>query len=333
MTAQIAHLGVLVENLEEAIDRWSKALGYTFSAPIRYVTDSYTDHSQPGAHHHDARIAVSHELPMVELMEFHGEGTHSAKNGEGFHHFGFVDTPDLHARMDELAALGVGHDGVAVNADGQTHLWFTESRDLNGMRLEFVGLAPSPIVGDDHTELPRREDGWVELFSPEPAESAAPRIHHFGVLVEDLEGAIERWKAVTGWEWDAIGHYRTDNYSDFSDREPHHHDARTAMSTNEGPKIELMEFHGNGTHSGAQGEGLHHVAFIQNPDLAGQREHFANVGIGIQGGATDDSGADLLFFTEPADLDGIRLEIVDVTRQHPIYREDGTLVDASDLKL
>jgi catechol 2,3-dioxygenase-like lactoylglutathione lyase family enzyme len=322
MTRQIAHIGILVPDLEAAIEHWSAVLGYTFSPIVRYRTDDYSDHTGAG-HFHDARIALSYENPMVELMEFTGEGTHAEKNGVGFHHFGFIDVDDVEGVRDELAAAGLPADGEARLPSGRTHLWFTDPAALGGIRLEYVGTEPSPIVSDTGAELPREDSGWVKVWDEEPAESDAPRIHHFGVMVADIEAARERWSELTGWEFEPIRHYRTDAYVDFSDETPHHHDARTSMSIGDGPRVELMEFTGNGTHGAQLGEGLHHVAFIDHADLAKAREHFAAQGLGVQGAALDEDGSDLLFFTDPAQLDGIRLEIVDLSKPHPIYADDG----------
>jgi catechol 2,3-dioxygenase-like lactoylglutathione lyase family enzyme len=323
---QIAHLGFLVPDLEAAVARWSAALGYTFSPIARYRTDAYVDASDPAPHHHDARIAVSLEDgPMIELMEFTGAGTHAAAQA-GFHHLGVVGVEDVEGEAARFDALGIRSNGAALLADGRAHLSFTEPQDLDGIRFEFVSRFPAPIVGDDGATLPAGPDGIPQLFAPGAAAGPAPRAHHIGLLVDDLEGARERWIAATGWEWDPIYHYRTDEYADFSDQAPHHHDARTAMSANDGLKVELMEFTGEGTHGRAQGVGFHHMAFIDHPSLAERRAHFAEAGIGVQGGALDETGRDLLFFTDPADLDGIRLEIVDLTLPQPIFDDAGVRV-------
>src|SRR5690606_516243 len=108
----IDHIGFLVENLEEAIERWSIATGYTFSPIARYRTQSWIDDSNPEPHWHDARISFSKEgSPAIELMEFHGEGTHSAKEGEGFHHIAFMNVTDIEERKEQMAQLGFSNNG------------------------------------------------------------------------------------------------------------------------------------------------------------------------------------------------------------------------------
>jgi catechol 2,3-dioxygenase-like lactoylglutathione lyase family enzyme len=163
----IDHIGILVENLEEAIEKWQRATGYTFGPIGRYRTERYRDHSNPEPHWHDARIAFSQQgPPFIELMEFHGEGTHSAKEGEGFHHFGFLDYPDAHEKIAEMEAAGFRHDGESLDEQGRTILWFTDKRDLNGVRLEFVAAVPQPVVADDgeplESSLVQLPEGWTD---------------------------------------------------------------------------------------------------------------------------------------------------------------------------
>lgn len=150
----IDHIGVLVENLEEAVAKWTATTGYTFGPIGRYRTELWRDHSNPEPHPHDARIAFSHNgPPYIELMEFHGEGTHGAAEGEGVHHLGFLEFPDVEGKMAELAAKGIGHDGESVDEAGRVILWFTDPSDLNGVRLEFVSTEAQPVVADDGTAL------------------------------------------------------------------------------------------------------------------------------------------------------------------------------------
>jgi hypothetical protein len=162
----IDHIGFLVADLEEAIERWSVATGYTFSPIARYRTQSWSDSSDPEPHWHDARISFSRESsPAIELMEFHGQGTHSAAEGEGFHHIAFMNVTDIEERKAQLAMLGFRHNGQAVDEDGNVILWFTDKSDLNNVRLEYVSDDPQPIVADDGDPLAPDADGKPDLWS------------------------------------------------------------------------------------------------------------------------------------------------------------------------
>ena len=152
----IEHIGILVPNLEEAIERWTAITGYTFSPIARYRTQNYSDRNDPTPHFHDARISFSKEgPPRIELMEVTGEGTHGPAQ-VGVHHFGFPGTADPEGRLAELAELGVPDDGRALTDDGRILLWFTDKAALDGVRLEYVSPLPGPTVADDGSAL------WVD---------------------------------------------------------------------------------------------------------------------------------------------------------------------------
>jgi catechol 2,3-dioxygenase-like lactoylglutathione lyase family enzyme len=160
----IDHIGVLVENLEEAIERWSRILDYTFEPITRYRTDRWVDLDGPEPHRSDVRLSFSYQgPPHIELMEFTGTGTHSPAEGPGFHHFGFSNIPDLEGRITALTEAGVRNDGRAIGEDGSTILWFGEKRDFDGVRLEFVGVAQQPIVTDSGEQLTYDENGVLTM--------------------------------------------------------------------------------------------------------------------------------------------------------------------------
>jgi catechol 2,3-dioxygenase-like lactoylglutathione lyase family enzyme len=161
----VHHIGILVADLEAAIARWTEVTGYEFSPIARYKTPCYADQSDPEPHPHDARISFSMQgTPYIELMEFHGEGTHAPAQGEGFHHLGFLDYPDTMGRLDEVHALGMRDDGRSIDADGKVILWFTDKRDLNNIRLEYVSTDIQPTVRDDGAPLDIGEDGKPSLW-------------------------------------------------------------------------------------------------------------------------------------------------------------------------
>jgi hypothetical protein len=161
----IEHIGILVPNLEEGIERWSAATGFAFSPIARYRTERYEDHSNQTPHFHDARISFSLEsMPRIELMEVTGTGTHGSTE-LGVHHLGFAGVPDPEGRAAELATQGIGHDGLSRDAEGRVLLCFTEKNALDGVRLELISPLPGPLVADDGSELPMdpntgRRDVW-----------------------------------------------------------------------------------------------------------------------------------------------------------------------------
>ncbi|TPX03776.1 VOC family protein, partial [Schumannella luteola] len=149
----IEHIGILVPDLEEAIERWSTVTGYTFSPIGRYRTDRYADHSDATPHHHDARISFSLEgPPRIELMEVTGDGTHGPEQ-LGIHHLGIQNVADPEGRRELLAEQGVAIDGCSFDADGRILLMFTDKSFLDGIRVEFISPLPGPLVADDGSPL------------------------------------------------------------------------------------------------------------------------------------------------------------------------------------
>lgn len=162
----IDHIAFLVPDLEAAIERWSAVTGYTFSPIGRYRTRDYRDHSDPEPHFHDSRISFSREgPPFIELMSISGTGTHGPDE-LGPHHIAFRGIADVPGRIAECAALGIRQDGQAVMPDGRTHLWFTDKRDLDGIRLEFIAPFAGPTVADDGSPLWTDQSGRPSLWGP-----------------------------------------------------------------------------------------------------------------------------------------------------------------------
>jgi len=150
----------------------------------------------------------------------------------------------------------------------------------------------------------------------------APLIEHIGILVPDLEEAIERWSAVTGYTFSPIGRYRTERYSDHTDETPHPHDARISFSLEGPPRIELMEVTGNGTH-GPDQLGIHHLGIQNVADPEGHRKVLADKGVMIDGCSYDEEGRILLMFTDKTVLDGIRVEFISPL-PGPLVADDGS---------
>jgi len=150
----------------------------------------------------------------------------------------------------------------------------------------------------------------------------APLVEHIGILVPDLEEAIGRWSAATGYTFSPIGRYRTDRYSDHSDPDLHHHDARISFSLEGPPRIELMEVTGKGTH-GPDQLGIHHLGIQNVADAEGHRDALALKGIAIDGCSFDTEGRILLMFTDRTALDGIRLEFISPL-PGPLVADDGS---------
>jgi catechol 2,3-dioxygenase-like lactoylglutathione lyase family enzyme len=136
MDDSYVHIGVLVPDLEEAIERYSK-LGLTFMEPKTVHVDRLVEN---GAETElDLRIAFSHQgPPQWELLEFVGDGIYGAQHGEGLHHVTMV-VPDPIERLDELTRIGFRQVAAQYRPDGSMIVGYLDPADLNGIRLELIG--------------------------------------------------------------------------------------------------------------------------------------------------------------------------------------------------
>ncbi|MDR1213011.1 MAG: VOC family protein [Propionibacteriaceae bacterium] len=153
-----------------------------------------------------------------------------------------------------------------------------------------------------------------------------PTIDHIGFLVPDLDAAIARWSAATGYTFGPIARFQAARYLDHAGPELRLQEPRITFSVEGPPYIELMETTGLGTHDEGQ-LGVHHLGFRGLTDLGRQLQRLDAAGLGHDGVAFDAADQVVLFFTEPAALDGIRLELIsprpglmltdDRTREYP----------------
>jgi catechol 2,3-dioxygenase-like lactoylglutathione lyase family enzyme len=151
-TPTITHVGILVENLEEAIERWSRLTGWDFTTVMRFEPHSYTCKSFPEPHAHSQRIAFSlGKAPFVELLEVNpDEPTHDASQ-LGLHHIAFDGVEDIAGRLKDFTVKGIETDGHAFGENGDSILFFPDASHPEGfgVRVEIVKDAVPPINADD----------------------------------------------------------------------------------------------------------------------------------------------------------------------------------------
>ena len=147
MTAPFAHIGVLVDVLDEAIERWTR-LGLTFMEPKTVRVERLVENGTETAF--DLRITFSYEgPPRWELLEAVGDGVYGAQHGEGLHHVAEV-VEDPIPRMQELERAGFPMVAAQYRPDGSMIVGYLQPGDLNGIRLEVIG-----------TQVDEAIEGWL----------------------------------------------------------------------------------------------------------------------------------------------------------------------------
>lgn len=283
----IAHIGILVGDLETARERWSTVLDTPFSPISRYQPQNWSDLGNPEPHLHDARLTFClGDNPSIEILEFVGNGTHSPEKGEGGPHLSFPPIEDNHARRAELAELGIGTDGE-IHHQGRWIFTFSDARALNNVYTEWVEEHPDhPDVKDDGSPVDRLPDGNKTLFDVDTILSLEGHrppsgITEFGVVVRSLDQAAEIWSKVTGYTFDSSGTGSLDEVPGAT--------GRTAVSPGEGTSIRLVEAKG-------EKEGLFYAA-VSVEDLNRTLSRLEN------------SGAPVLDSRRDADGNVVRIDI------------------------
>lgn len=294
----VHHVGVLTADLDAAREKWAAATGYTFSPVTRYRCVAYRDLNNPEPHLHDARISFSFEgTPFIELMGQTGDGTHSAKHGEGGHHLGFPVIPDNVARATELADLGIAIDGENIQ-DGRPILMFAERSALNNVHAEYVEDGHDhPDVKDDGSPVNRLPNGEKTLFELETVERltgaapGGPMITELGIVVADLDAAVARWGEVTGYTFTTV-----------VDPAVVGTDERTMVSDQGLPQVRLVQ-----NNADRSAEGLRFLILDGAGGLEGRLAAVEAAGVRVAKTVRDEQGMLTALWTDPADLNGIQL--------------------------
>jgi catechol 2,3-dioxygenase-like lactoylglutathione lyase family enzyme len=151
------HIGILVVDLEAAVDRFSSAMGLSFR-PVRTTSIDHIEDPEdhPGAH----RGTYSYEgPPYIELLEATTDSRlWSPDQGEGIHHIGLWAPEDLDSFQDTLEARGFPGDVRLRGPEGDLMAWFNKPASLHGTRLEVISPTYQPgveawLMGE--TDLPR----------------------------------------------------------------------------------------------------------------------------------------------------------------------------------
>jgi catechol 2,3-dioxygenase-like lactoylglutathione lyase family enzyme len=141
----IAQIGIIVPNLEEAVESYWKLFGigdwhfYTYGKPL---VKKMTYYGKPAEY--KMRVALSYFGPMrVELIEMVEGDTIYAdfvkEHGFGVHHFGIL-VEDMKEALAEAETAGFKMimDGEGFGLDGDGHYAYLDTEDKIGVTLELI---------------------------------------------------------------------------------------------------------------------------------------------------------------------------------------------------
>lgn len=136
------HIGLLVADIDEAIETFGHTLDVPFTPPTAAVMSSFMDYGDPGAPTAmTIRFAYSKVgPPYYELIEARDRGIFGRQMGIGVHHVGFWES-DCESRLAELTSRGLEVEMVEWSPDSKISVAFFKPSALSGMRLELLNEA------------------------------------------------------------------------------------------------------------------------------------------------------------------------------------------------
>jgi catechol 2,3-dioxygenase-like lactoylglutathione lyase family enzyme len=139
----------------------------------------------------------------------------------------------------------------------------------------------------------------------------ARNYYHVGILVADIAAARERFAEVTGLEFTPVQTIRFAHFKDSLGSRPL--ELTVCYSTLGPPFLELVQSDpAGGVYGGEQGEGLHHIGFHE-PNVAARLGLMVTEGLSMEAArfGNKDPARLAAYYTNPAGLHGVRLEVVD----------------------
>lgn len=138
------HIGLLVADLERAMERYSDVLGVSFVAPAIAACELQEPWRVEPC---ELRVTYSNQgPPYLELLEAQGDGIYGLHQGEGMHHLG-VWEPDCERRVDKLTtAQGMRKEATQFTPEGKIIVAYFYPNHLHGTRLEIVDAARQPMM-------------------------------------------------------------------------------------------------------------------------------------------------------------------------------------------
>jgi catechol 2,3-dioxygenase-like lactoylglutathione lyase family enzyme len=261
------HVGMIVPELEPALEQLTRLFGYSWQDVVSHDSELYLPEAG-GTRLVPMRLAISREEPFLEVIQA-AEGTPWVVNeGSNLHHLGFwtddlvADAAEVRAAACPMAVCRTGPSGDPTKPVSMSYHrglgTYLELLDVIN-RPRFYGFPSSPAPEPDQPSSSPRERGMSENS-----------YWHVGLVVEELEPALEKLTALFGFRWGEIGVSDAERYV-AAERAHRRIALRYAMSL-DAPFLEVVEAVEGTPWALNEDAGLHHLAFWAE-DLPGAAAH------------------------------------------------------------
>lgn len=143
--ASFFHVGVVVEDLAAAVERFSEVLEVKFTEPATFHVPCLED---PERHPFDLVAAYSMTAPpYYELIQAEGDGICSIANAGQILYFA-VWEPDMAHRLDQLEKQGIGLEATFRQDPESRPFAMITKPDLLGVRIEYVDATVEREIDD-----------------------------------------------------------------------------------------------------------------------------------------------------------------------------------------
>ncbi|MEU8621744.1 antibiotic biosynthesis monooxygenase [Streptomyces sp. NPDC048623] len=140
------HIGVVVPDLAEATELYSSWFGIEFAEPATFEIP-YLEQGGQGGPARMTAVFSRTSYPQYELIQADGDGITSLEHAGKVLYYGVWEA-DMAARVKKLEAEGVGIDAYFRPGPGETPFAVITAPDLQGVRVEYVGLEDRPAMDE-----------------------------------------------------------------------------------------------------------------------------------------------------------------------------------------
>ncbi len=134
MMTRISHIGILVEDMDAAVEKWTSVFGFKKYSELEIAVE--------GIRSVFLSVGGTAEEMTIELMEpldradpDNAVAQRLAKNGEGFYHLA-VEVDDIEASGQALAEHGLTVLQRPPTSDQHAPRWLVHPKDANGVMVE-----------------------------------------------------------------------------------------------------------------------------------------------------------------------------------------------------